>query len=106
MLNKKELGERIRELIDEKGIQAKDIAEYIGVTQAAMSNYIAGRRNIDTDTLSKIAKFLNVSLEFLIDNTNVNKVELNEKEQKLLKVFQGMSEEKQDAFLKFIESDK
>ena len=37
----KALGERISEMLRKQGIQQKELAERIGITEAAMSRYIA-----------------------------------------------------------------
>ena len=66
MKTEKRVGQRIKENLEEKGIQAKTLAEHLGVTQAAMSNYLNNKRNIDTDTLTKIAIFLDVTTDDLL----------------------------------------
>ena len=40
----KTLGERISEMLQKRGIQQKELAERIGITETAMSRYIAGTR--------------------------------------------------------------
>ena len=66
MKSEKTTGQRIKDILEEKGIQAKTLAEHLGVTQAAMSNYLNDKRNIDTDTLVKISNFLNISTDELL----------------------------------------
>lgn len=105
MKSEKSIGEKIKELREEKGIQAKDIADYLGVTQSAMSNYEKGKRSIDTDTLVKIAKYLNVTTDFLLLNTDPAEIKLNDREKRLLESFNNLSKEKQEAYLKLLEID-
>ena len=90
---KKTIGEKIKDLLDEKGYQAKDLADAVGVSQAAMSNYLTDKRDINIHLIGKIANFLNVSTDSLLLDIDVSSV-------KLLKDFKSMSEEKQDAYLK------
>ena len=40
----KALGKRISEMLQEQGIQQKELAERIGITETAMSRYINGTR--------------------------------------------------------------
>ena len=40
----KELGERIYEMLQKQGLQQKELAERIGITETAMSRYISGTR--------------------------------------------------------------
>ena len=58
--------ERMAELIREKEIEQKDIAEAIGVSEAAVSYYARGLKTPSIETLSRIAKVLGVSSAELI----------------------------------------
>lgn len=51
---------RIKELLKEKGVTAKELAERIGISQPAMSFAING--NPTVETLEKIASALGVSV--------------------------------------------
>lgn len=53
-------GERINELIKEKGIQKKTFALDIGVTQATVSYWISNKYTPNKDMIRKIAKYFNV----------------------------------------------
>ena len=44
----------------------KDLVDYLGVSQSAVSNWITGIRLPDMETVSKIAKFLHVDVQDLI----------------------------------------
>ena len=44
----KALGERISEMLQKQGVQQKELAEQIGITETAMSRYIAGTRGPKT----------------------------------------------------------
>lgn len=44
----------------------KDLVDYLGVSQSAVSNWISGIRLPDMETVSKIAKFLHVDVQDLI----------------------------------------
>lgn len=100
MKMKKTIGEKIKDLLDEKGYQAKDLADAVGVSQAAMSNYLTDKRDINIHLIGKIANFLNVSTDSLLLDLDVSNVKLSKKEEQLLKDFKSMSEEKQNAYLK------
>ncbi len=70
----KELGERISALIKNQGIQQKDLAEQIGITETAMSRYIAGTRDPKPDTIANMATALHTTSDYLlgIDNDVFN----------------------------------
>lgn len=57
----------LRTLIRKKNMTQKDVAEAAGFTQAAMSRYVNGSRNMRIDTLYKIARVLDVSMNELFE---------------------------------------
>ena len=59
-------GKRIEELMKEKGILGKDMAERVGVSAAMMSYIMSGLREPNVATLVRIAKELGVSLDELV----------------------------------------
>lgn len=58
---------RIKDLLKEKGVTAKELAERIGISQPAMSFAING--NPTVETLEKIAKALGVTIPDLFDTS-------------------------------------
>lgn len=54
---------RIKEIRKEKGITAKELAEYVNVAESTMSLYENGKREPDFRTLINIAKYLEVSID-------------------------------------------
>lgn len=61
-----EFNERLLTVLEERKITQRKLAEKINVTQAALSRYVNGSRKPNMDTLVKIARALNVSVEYLI----------------------------------------
>ncbi len=57
---------RIKEILKEKGLTQKELAEKIGVSRISIVKTIAG--NPTVDTLQKIASALNVPIVKLFDN--------------------------------------
>ena len=58
-------------------MQAKELAEKIGVSQAAMSNYLNDKRNIDNNYLSKISEILDVTTDELLGIAEKKKSRIN-----------------------------
>lgn len=56
----------LKQLRQEKGITQKEIAEILGISQAAYSLYEKGQREPKYEMLEKIADFFNVSVGFLV----------------------------------------
>lgn len=70
-LTKKRIGTILNELLAEKGILQKELAEHIGVTPNTVSYYLSGDRCPDIDKIIEIAKYLNVSTDYLLGITDV-----------------------------------
>jgi len=67
---KLELGEKIIMLRREKGMSQSSLALALDLSRATLSHYERGKREIRTDTLLKIAKFFDVSVEYLTGGTD------------------------------------
>lgn len=68
-------GERLKALRSERGLIQKDIAEYLNVSQSTVGMYERGYRDPDTETLQKLAKFFDVSTDYLLGLSNIKKYE-------------------------------
>lgn len=63
---------RIKELLKEKGISQKDLADKLGITVVGMSKILNGNPKIDT--LEKIASALEVEIwELFVDEATIAK---------------------------------
>jgi len=62
---------RIKQLRKAKKISQKTLAENVGISTSAIGMYEQGRRDPDTNTLLKIAKALNSSVDFLIGASEI-----------------------------------
>ena len=57
---------RLRELRESKNLSQADIAKILKVKQSTYSRYENGERNIDIETLTKLANFYGVSLDYIV----------------------------------------
>lgn len=64
-MDKKDFGARLLALRKQKGVSQAEVAEYIGLTVAAYQNYENGRREAGYETISKLADFYHVSIDYL-----------------------------------------
>ena len=69
------IGNRIHKLLKENNISQRVLAKRIGSTEASVSRYINGTRTPDARTINKIAKALNVTMEFLLGQEENNTVD-------------------------------
>lgn len=61
---------RLKELRTEKGVSQQVIADYLGITRQSYSNYELGTREADYETLVKMAKYFDVTVDYLIGNSD------------------------------------
>lgn len=64
---------RIRDLREDRDLLQKDLADYLNCSQVCYSNYEIGKRDIPTETLSKLAEFYNTSTDYLLGRTDEKK---------------------------------
>jgi transcriptional regulator with XRE-family HTH domain len=62
----KDLGLRISETLQKRGITQKELASRIGVKEAVMSRYITGDREPKPEVLANIATALHTTSDFLL----------------------------------------
>lgn len=62
----KELGIRITETLQKRGMTQKGLAERIGVTEAVISRYVSGDREPKPEVLANIATALHTTSDFLL----------------------------------------
>ncbi|CKH24861.1 Cro/CI family phage transcriptional regulator [Streptococcus pneumoniae] len=58
--------ERLKSLIDKKGISQQQLADAIGVSHVSVYNYVEGKKKPGIRTLQKIAKHLKVTTDYLL----------------------------------------
>ena len=64
---------RLKDLREDKDLSQNDIAKVINVSQVTYSYYELGKRQIDINSLKKLALFYNTSVDYIIGLTNICK---------------------------------
>lgn len=91
--------QKLRETRTDKGLNQKEVAQRINLTQQTYSDYETGRTNPDIETLIKIADILEVSTDYLLGRSDdFGNITIKEKsssvltteEQKLLNDFRSL----------------
>ena len=100
-----EVGKRIRELRQKKGMLQEELARRAGLSPSALSNFEQGRRRTSLDWLEKISMSLGVSVSDLIPESRTRKpLAESKEEEKLLAHWRKIgSPELQDQLLELIE---
>lgn len=65
--------ERIRNLREDRDLKQREIAALLNVTQTSYSRYELGQREIPTEILITLARFYDVSLDYLVGETDIKR---------------------------------
>lgn len=57
---------RLKDLREDYNLKQKDIAEYLHIKQNTYSQYENGQRQLPIDILIKLAKYYNVSTDYIL----------------------------------------
>ncbi|WP_201319226.1 helix-turn-helix domain-containing protein [Paenibacillus sp. EPM92] len=71
-------GERIASLREKHAMTQEELSNKLGITRASLSHYENNRRAPDYDTITNIAGFFNVSIDYLLGRTDDPHIVLDE----------------------------
>lgn len=92
-LERKKVTERLKKLIEKKGITRKELEEKTGIKKTAIHNYLVENKLPGTEALYKLAQVLGVSISYLLTGETT---ELNTKEKKLLEDYRNSPKDVQE----------
>lgn len=69
----KTIGEKLLILREERNLKQKELAELAGITEATLSRYENGKREPKGEIISRLAKVLNVTTDYLLNDEDCNK---------------------------------
>ena len=91
------LSQTIKDLRMQKEISQATLASVLGVTQQAVAKWERSKAEPDSSTLKQIAKYFNVSIDYLLDNeagANVNaQPPLNAEQAELIAEYDALNDE-------------
>ena len=98
---------RIKELRSEAGMLQADLAKVLKVRQNTVSNWETGRHEPDQDALCAMSKIFNVSIDYILGNTDTKKAPTSEemdaltpKQKDIIHLMDQMTPEQQDELLR------
>ena len=87
---------RLKDLREDMDKNQTQIAEIIGTSQSYYAQYENGKRALPFDRVIELAKYYNVSLDYIAGRTNdkrgLSQSEMSEEETLLIKNFRSLSE--------------
>lgn len=92
-----EFGEILRELLDERSINQKEMALALNLAPSTLSNYVRGLREPDFQTMKIIADYFQVTTDYLLDH---HPTQLQDHmEDRLLHLYRSMSPKTKELYL-------
>lgn len=64
---------RLKELRKEKGLTQIELAKLLNVSDRSVGFYETGERDPDTETLTKLANYFDVSIDYLLGRSDIRK---------------------------------
>ena len=95
-----EFSERLKKLRKDAGLTQVDVAEKLGISQPAYASWERGVKKPTQENLVKIAQILNVSVDYLVGNSQETLDELDNIELLFRMNSKGLSEEEKEIFKK------
>lgn len=88
---------KLRTLIEERNLTQKQVANDLNIAPSTIGGYVQGSSEPDFETLKRLAKYFDVSTDYLlnIQSNNCNSFV----EDELLRVFRSMTAEQQHLFI-------
>lgn len=98
--------ERLREVRNSKGISQTELGEAVGLTQQSIYKYECTSVEPDIETLKQLSAILDVSVDYLIGNTDIphkyehlSACDLNEQETAYIQAFRNLPPRIRESFL-------
>ena len=98
--NTMEFSERLKKLRKQAQLTQVDVAEKLGISQPAYASWERGVKKPTQENLVKIAQVLNVSVDYLVGNSEEKSDELDNMELLFRMNSKGLTEEEKEVFKK------
>jgi len=92
--------ERLKDLRKQAGLTQVDVAEKLGISQPAYASWERGVKKPTQENLVKIAQILNVSVDYLVGNSEEITDELDNIELLFRMNLKGLTEKEKETFRK------
>ena len=91
------LGEILRNLLEERDITQKQLADILNVGASTLSNYIQNTREPDYETLKRLAIYFDVSTDYLLEYRIT--LVASSQEAELLRIFRTLTNDQQELYI-------
>ena len=81
---------RLRELVEEKGITQKKVAEELGWPRRTLNNYVLGAREPDLAAISAICDYFGCSADYLLGRSSYRNPTVTEEQAAFLRTYEAL----------------
>lgn len=98
--------ELYQELLDKKGLKNADVAKATGISNMTLSDWKRGKSVPKYKNMQKIAEFLNVSTDYLLNgnDTRIDAPEFSDDQFEVLNIYAQLNDKQKEAVLSMLRS--
>ena len=97
--------ENLKEMLDSKDIEIKELSHGTGISKNTIDNYLSGQKSIpNAENAVKIAKYLGTTVEFLVEGSDSNYKKQNNEFAQLIFNLNHLKKEDFEAINKIVKS--
>jgi len=98
-----QIGDRILRLLESKCMSQKQLARQLNISYSTLNGYVKNNREPDYATVIAIAKYFDVSVDYLVGALGSRQLDdLNKEELQLIESFRLLYNDQQDFFIEQI----
>lgn len=101
--NKEVFVRNLKRHLEYSGKTQKEVAMAIGVTPGTFCDWMNLRAYPRIDKIQKLADYFNIKKSELVEDANVTKESVSDKEQFVLDLFHKLSDDRKDFFIKMLQ---
>lgn len=97
-----DIGYRLRNLLEEKGITQKELANSLNISATALNGYIKNRRQPDANTLVRLASYFNTTTDYIYGVTSFREPpasSYNAEERHLISIYRTIPDDQKPLFI-------
>ena len=94
---------RLKELRESRHMSQQELGDLVGLSKSSIGYYEQGKHQPDLNTLETLARFFDVTVDYLLGLSPMRNFAFTEKEQQLITVYRQLPAEKRDILIEFLQ---
>lgn len=97
-----DIGFQLRNLLEQKGITQKQLADDLNISATTLNGYIKNRRQPDASTVIRLASYFQTTTDYIYGISTIREPPsspYNSAEQNLVKIYREMPEDKKSLYI-------